>query len=250
MLSESSRKIAIVITGFVSVALTGCGASSGQSNESAPSCTEQSTFFDEVFRLTNTERQKVGLMPLTLSLELIQAAQAHAVDMASNDYFSHTGLNGSTPGTRTAAFQYGSSFVGENIAAGYSTPTDVVQGWMDSPGHRANILNMDYTEIGLGFFNNPSAEFGNYWVQVFGDRPVASKTSAPVSAQPTNFVGGCVELQTSQNVVVKGWNSFSETNLGTDLDSSVQINVVPIPEPKTLSGLVVFGLGLLIFYRK
>jgi uncharacterized protein YkwD len=127
-----------------------------------------SIYDNELLTLTNAERQKYNLAPLTLSSQLGQAAQGHADDMANNNYFSHTGLNGSSVSDRVRATGYSYRSVGENIAAGQRTPSEVVQGWMNSPGHRANILNSGYTQIGFGYSNQGSSTYGTYWVQVFG----------------------------------------------------------------------------------
>lgn len=87
--------------------------------------------------------------------------------MACNKYFSHTGLNGSSPGDRISAAGYSWSSYAENIAAGYGSPADVVAGWMDSPGHRANILSTNVTEIGIGYVYVASSPYGVYWTAVF-----------------------------------------------------------------------------------
>jgi uncharacterized protein YkwD len=82
--------------------------------------------------------------------------------MAANDYFDHTSPDGTTPQDRAEAEGF-TSPVGENIAVGYPTANDVMAGWMDSEGHRANILNCAYTVIGVGL-----NEDGWYWTQMFG----------------------------------------------------------------------------------
>ena len=144
---------------------------------------------NEVVSLTNAQRLQAGLNPLTRNLLLESAAQAHVADMdASNRYLSHTGSNGSDPVTRIAATGYKGGWVdlgngqlrtisSENAAAGQKTPAEVVNAWMNSPGHRAAILDPYTKEIGIGFeFDN---EVGNitaqsykigttYWVQNFG----------------------------------------------------------------------------------
>jgi|GEM_PF-2717542 len=127
-----------------------------------------SDFDAELLRLTNSERSQYGLSALTLNSQLGTAAQNHAVDMAQNSYFSHTGLNGSTPATRATIAGYKYSYVGENIAAGNATPAETIAQWMNSEGHRANILNVNYTEIGFGHTYQASSEYRHYWVQVFG----------------------------------------------------------------------------------
>jgi len=121
-----------------------------------------------LLKLTNIERRKVGLAPLKLSSRLTRAAQSHAVDMASNNYFSHTGLNGSSMSDRAKGIGYSYSAIGENIAAGKATPEGTIRQWMHSSGHRANILNPKFTEIGFGYANAPNSPYRHYWVQVFG----------------------------------------------------------------------------------
>jgi uncharacterized protein YkwD len=130
--------------------------------------TIRSSFETELLRLTNLERQKVRLPPLKLSSQLTRAAQSHAADMARNNYFSHTGLNGSSMADRAKGTGYKYFALGENIAAGKATPEGTIRQWMNSPGHRANILNSRFTEIGFGYANAPNSRYRHYWVQVFG----------------------------------------------------------------------------------
>ncbi len=130
------------------------------------------SFTQQVLDLTNTERTKAGLKPLRLNEKLNQSAQAHSQDMALGDYFSHTGANGSNAGDRAASAGYKYSSLGENIAAGYITPQEVVQAWMKSPGHRANIMNASYQELGVGYYylanDTGSVNYNYYWSQEFG----------------------------------------------------------------------------------
>jgi uncharacterized protein YkwD len=121
-----------------------------------------------VIELINAERAQVGLSALSAQGQLGSAARLHSTDMACNNYFSHTGLDGSTVGERAQRQGYNWSYVGENIAAGYSSPEGVVQGWMKSPGHKANILGADYTEIGIGYAFGDASDYGLYWTAVFG----------------------------------------------------------------------------------
>jgi uncharacterized protein YkwD len=117
-----------------------------------------------VLSLTNQERQNNGLNPLTESSLLSQAAQKHAENMVLTGIFNHV-IGGLGPGDRITAEGYAWQRYGENIAFGYSTASQVVVGWMNSPGHRANILKAEFTEIGLGYALN--AQGRAYWVQVF-----------------------------------------------------------------------------------
>ncbi|MGW2212159.1 CAP domain-containing protein [Streptomyces sp. NPDC001781] len=116
-----------------------------------------------VVELVNAERAKAGCSPVQLNSTLTRAAQAHSADMAAHKTMSHTGSDGSDPGSRITAAGYRWSAYGENVAFGYSTPEQVMAGWMNSPGHRENILNCSYKEIGVGL-----AQPGSYWTQDFG----------------------------------------------------------------------------------
>ncbi len=135
-------------------------------------------FVDQVVSLTNQFRAENGLAPLTSNPELQAAAQDHSKDMAQSDYFSHTSLDGSTFSDRINAEGYKARALGENIAAGQPTPEAVVQSWIDSPGHRANLLNPAYTNIGVGYVdlkNDPgNLNYGTYWTQDFGSGDLAS----------------------------------------------------------------------------
>jgi len=158
-------------------------SNAGDSNP-RPGPTGTADFVQQVLNLTNQFRAQNGLAPLRLNAELNAAALAHSKDMALKDYFSHTGKNGSSPGDRLKAVGYESQAWGENIAAGYSTPEQVVQGWINSPGHRANLLNRSYTELGVGYYNlandTGSVNYNNYWTQDFGsgDRNPSSNVPA------------------------------------------------------------------------
>lgn len=128
----------------------------------APAATASGVTAD-IVRLVNAERAKAGCQPLTLNSTLTKAAQAHSDDMAAHQNMSHTGSDGSSPGDRITRAGYTWSSYGENVAYGYSTADQVMAGWMSSPGHRANILNCGFKEIGVGL-----AQPGSYWTQDFG----------------------------------------------------------------------------------
>lgn len=116
----------------------------------------------EVVRLTNVERAKYGLGPLTEDWELSRVARYKSQDMHDRRYFDHTSPTYGTPFQMMRAFGLSYRSAGENIAMGYRTPQAVVTGWMNSSGHRANILNSSYTKIGVGYVAD-----GNYWTQQF-----------------------------------------------------------------------------------
>lgn len=118
---------------------------------------------DRVLVLVNAEREKAGCAPLTENAKLTKAAQDHSQDMADHKNMSHTGSDGSSMSDRLARVGYTFRSAGENVAYGYSTPESVMDGWMNSAGHRANILNCGFKEIGIGL-----AQPGHYWTQDFG----------------------------------------------------------------------------------
>lgn len=120
----------------------------------------------EVVALTNAERARAGLAPLAADPPLARAAQAHCADMVARDFYAHTCPDGSRPWDRAARAGSRQRAIGENIACGRRSPAEVVDGWMNSPGHRANILKADFTHIGVGFTGGGRA--GTYWAQLFG----------------------------------------------------------------------------------
>ncbi|MFJ5263136.1 CAP domain-containing protein [Streptomyces sp. NPDC088387] len=120
----------------------------------------------EVTELTNRERIRAGLRPLAPDPLLTVAAQAHSADMVARDFYSHTAPDGSRPWDRAAAAGARRRSVGENIACGQRSAGEVVTGWMNSPGHRANILKPDFTHIGIGLAGGGRS--GTYWTQLFG----------------------------------------------------------------------------------
>jgi uncharacterized protein YkwD len=135
----------------------------GGNNGTTGSCTPAESEACQVFELVNIERSQDGKEPLEYNSALGDAAQLHAEDMVENGYFSHTSQDGRSFADRTREAGYTGSPGGENIAAGQRSPEQVMNSWMNSDGHRRNILNGGFDEIGVGYHNN-------YWVQVFGRR--------------------------------------------------------------------------------
>ena len=115
--------------------------------------------------LINGVRATNGVGALAYNAQLDQAAQGHAEDMLANGYFSHTGQNGSTVGTRVAATGYVATAVGENIARGQTSEQQVLNDWVGSPLHQANNVNAVFNEFGLGQSGSGS---NAHWVLVFG----------------------------------------------------------------------------------
>ena len=117
--------------------------------------------------LVNTQRQQNGASPLVIDADCMTAATAHTNDQASHLFMGHIGSDGSTVGDRLTATGFKWNFVAENVAEGQKTVEDVMTAWMNSPGHRENILNPDYTRF--GYDEATGSDGNNYWTQVFGN---------------------------------------------------------------------------------
>lgn len=134
----------------------------GQKLEIPSTDKDVSAYEKEVIRLVNAERAKYGLSPLSENWELSRVARYKSQDMKDKRYFSHTSPTYGSPFQMMKSFGISYRSAGENIAMGQRTPEAVVKAWMNSQGHRANILNASYTEIGVGYVKE-----GNYWTQMF-----------------------------------------------------------------------------------
>lgn len=138
-----------------------------QSNSEKPQSNQKGTyqlsqFEQQVVQLTNKQRTSHGLKPLKIDPTLSKMARDKSQDMANNHYFSHTSPTYGSPFNMMKQYGISYSYAGENIAEGQQTPQEVVNAWMNSPEHRANILNPHYTQIGVGYAAN-----GNIWTQDF-----------------------------------------------------------------------------------
>lgn len=141
-----------------------------------PSVRDAKSVANEVLELVNAARAKPrkcggtaykAAPPLQLSATLTRAALMHAQDMARNSHFEHHGTDGSSPAQRATRVGYRWRHVAENIAAGAPTAATVVDGWLKSPGHCANIMGAEYREMGIAFALNPQSKSGIYWAQTF-----------------------------------------------------------------------------------
>lgn len=136
------------------------------STPDTPASPEESDFEKQVLALVNQERRAAGLSPLTWNSALADVARAHSKDMSVRNFMSHTNPDGLSPFDRIKNAGISYRRAAENIAAGQPTPESVMQGWMNSEGHRNNILNPDLKEIGVGYFKG-TTEYKHYWTQVF-----------------------------------------------------------------------------------
>ncbi len=125
---------------------------------------------EEMLALVNSARKKAGLKTLRLNSVLHKAAQAHAEDMLARGYFAHESPSGTTVRERSRKAGYNWAAVGENIAFGQTSVDEVMETWIDSPGHRKNILSRNYTEMGVGLAlgKGPDGKYQILWVQNFG----------------------------------------------------------------------------------
>ncbi|MBQ9572941.1 MAG: hypothetical protein IJR22_06075 [Acidaminococcaceae bacterium] len=119
-------------------------------------------FIERVVQLVNIERTSRGIPALRPAYDLFQAAAIRAQEISV--VMSHTRPNGLPS---QSMFHNGEYTIGENIAGGYTTPEAAVQGWMESPGHRANILNRDNKELGVGYYYENNSTYKHHWVQMF-----------------------------------------------------------------------------------
>lgn len=122
-------------------------------------------FEDEVVRLVNVERSKRGLQTVKNNWEIARVARYKSQDMINKKYFSHTSPTYGSPFKMMETFGIRFSAAGENIAYGQKTPAQVMSGWMNSPGHRANILSATYTNMGCGVAKSSTGVY--YWTQLF-----------------------------------------------------------------------------------
>ena len=131
-------------------------------NQQNTTTTQATSTQQEVVNLVNKERAKVGLAALTMDSALTKVAQAKSQDMKDNNYFSHTSPTYGSPFDMMKKFGISYKSAGENIAKGQTSAQQVVEAWMNSEGHRANILDEKFTHIGVGYVSS-----GHYWTQMF-----------------------------------------------------------------------------------
>ncbi len=144
-----------------------CNSSATQHSQppsGGPQAASPNGIIQALLALVNQERQQVGLSALVLDEQLNQAAQRQAEDLARRGSLSHRGTEGSTMQTRIEDAGYSWSAIGENIAMGQTSPQTVMDSWMGSSGHRQNILNPAFSELGVGYVDGGDRK---YWVQLF-----------------------------------------------------------------------------------
>lgn len=148
-------------------ALAAQQAASEQAAQQATEQTNTGGYKEQVVAIMNQERSAAGVGGITQNANLDNLAQIRAQEIVTS--FSHTRPNGTS--CFTVFEENGVTYMvaGENIAAGYGTPEEVMVGWMNSEGHRANILNGNFTQVGIGYYTDPNSTYGTYWVQIFSN---------------------------------------------------------------------------------
>ena len=164
----------------------------------------------EVLLLVNQERASQQLPPLSLDDRLLAAAQGHALDMATNNFVSHTGSDGSSARDRQLSAGYTGPSWGENVAGGFFSPVTVVNAWMNSPGHRANILNSSFEHIGVGWAYQAGTTYGNYQALSFGG---GTTLAAACTGSPPDPVGDPDVLALCQGAQLKALSRLSRDQL-------------------------------------
>ncbi|TBO32947.1 CAP domain-containing protein [Aquabacterium lacunae] len=146
-------------------------------------------FEAKVLELINAQRMLAGLQALWQDTSLQAAADAHSLDMAANNCFSHDSCNGTSFATRVRGYYSANTSLGEIIAAGYATPEAVVAGWMNSPGHRANILGDAYKVAGVGLVNGTAnSSYRTYWTVDFGGATTSTSVQPVLVPEASSWV--------------------------------------------------------------
>lgn len=160
-------KIVSIPASIAALTVSSLTIATGITSYTQPATAQTPSFQQQILQLVNAERRKVGAAPLTLNAKLNQAAQNHTNDMVAKKYFAHNSPSGSTMVKRVNAVGYTYRTIGENIAAGNASAAGTMTQWMNSPGHRRNILNPSFKELGVGYAP-ANDQYRHYWTQVFG----------------------------------------------------------------------------------
>ena len=175
--SMTTPALSVTTSYWVRVSNAYGSADSATATITVSSVSGNTSFEDQVLILVNQQRAAgascggtpyAPVGPLTMNGSLRAAAQEHSFDMAANDYFSHTSLDGRTFDQRIHNAGYFGSYLGENIAAGQPTPPSVVAAWMASTGHCVNIMTGSFTAVGVGYAFSSNSTYHAYWTMDFG----------------------------------------------------------------------------------
>ena len=171
--------------------------------------TQYEDYYQEMLDAVNNERSKAGLAPLCSNNKLSAAAKRHSDDMAAQDFMAHDGSDGSTMSQRITASKYEWDAIAENVAAGQEDVTSVMVSWMNSKGHRANILGQDYTMLGMAYAYNGGSKYKHYWTQDFGAGGTEACDSGSATDSPTTNL---TQEQTQDDTSASAPTSQEETS--------------------------------------
>ncbi|KAE8899505.1 hypothetical protein PF005_g3775 [Phytophthora fragariae] len=166
--SSASQSSSAYSPATVAPAATKAPAVTTKTPTVAPSASQSSTMQQQMLNAVNKQRAAAGLSKLCTNSKLQSAAQGHSNDMAAKDYMSHTGSDGSTMSERISDSGYSWTAIAENVAAGQTDVDAVMTAWMNSAGHRANILSSKVTMFGCAYAYNADSTYQHYWTQDFG----------------------------------------------------------------------------------
>ena len=176
-----------------------------------------------IYDLINAERQLAGLPPLAYDAGLMAAAQAHADDVARTGVLTHVGSDGTTGDERLTRSGFASTAWGENLAMGYSSPADVVAAWLNSPDHRATLLNPQYPLMGVGIASGS----GTVWwtvVLATGDPAATQPAAVAAPASPAAPISGDNSSSNSSNNSSNNSSSNSSSNSSNNSSSNSSSN--------------------------
>ncbi|KAJ8566385.1 hypothetical protein ON010_g6741 [Phytophthora cinnamomi] len=190
------------------------------------SSTVSGDYYKQMLDAVNAERAKAGLSALCTNSKLQAAAKRHTDDMAKNNYMAHDGADGSTMSQRVTDAGYAWTAVAENVAAGQEDVKSVMESWMNSPGHRANILGADYTMMGTSYAYSESSTYKHYWTQDFGagDTETCEGDSSQTANQTNQSAQSDQTDQTQQQDQVAG-----ETSVKSDYTPSTTAPATKAP---------------------
>ena len=137
--------------------------------ESDANCNSYMSYYNEVLSLVNQIRAEAGVEPLSLDTNMCRAASMRALEMDYADYFEHARADGRDCFSVMEYYSCSQSTAGENIAAGQRSPSEVVESWKNSSGHYANMIDADFSKLGVGYSNAGIGSYGTYWVQLFSN---------------------------------------------------------------------------------
>ncbi|MBE9060652.1 CAP domain-containing protein [cf. Phormidesmis sp. LEGE 11477] len=232
------------------------GSAGSPKSDVSNSCGFLSNSFSRLLKLTNQARAEAGAEPLRFSLQLGQSAQAYAQDLATQNFFSHDGRDGSTFKSRIADTGYDFENAGENLVAGRNYKAqDAFDAWMRSnEGHRENLLSKSFTEVGFGLFDaTGSSTYGRYWVKHLGT-PESGRSRGGVYIPDECGVttSGAAAIANAAAVsgasAVAGRSIFGHSAMEiadveiAEIVPQPSSNTKAIPEPALVTGLALFGI--------